>query len=204
MGNYFLNINKQERQNILDKHKSVYDGFVTEYGQSINNQPLYVQDFANDKNGITVSNKGVVKNYTNVNINESDFPIDNIDSKPKFKMDIKSIDFNRNEDNGDWVGELMSSDSELEEGFDDFDMKYFRDGVDFSDEEFPKRNKYSKRMVKRDLEDLDYFDSRVDRFGDDNFNEYDFYSELDEEDETEVKEKIQESLNMFRRFKKYN
>ena len=37
-----------------------------------------------------------------------------------------------------------------------------------------------------------------------NFNEYDFYSELDEEDESEVKEKIEESLNMFKRFKKYN
>jgi len=104
MGNYFLNITKQEKQNILDKHKTVYDGFVTEYGQSINNQPLYVQDFANDKNGITVSNKGVVKNYTNVNINESDFPIDNIDSNPKFKMDIKT---SKSDESGDWVGELM-------------------------------------------------------------------------------------------------
>jgi len=201
MGNYFLNITKQEKQNILDKHKTVYDGFVTEYGQSINNQPLYVQDFANDKNGITVSNKGVVKNYTNVNINESDFPIDNIDSNPKFKMDIKT---SKSDESGDWVGELMSSDSELDEGFDDFDMKHFRGGVDFSDREFPEVNKYSRKMVKRDLEDLDYFDSRVDRPEDDNFNEYDFYSELDEEDESEVKEKIEESLNMFKRFKKYN
>jgi hypothetical protein len=204
MGNYFLNITKQEKQNILDKHKTVYDGFVTEYGQSINNQPLYVQDFANDKNGITVSNKGVVKNYTNVNINESDFPIDNIDSKPKFKLDVRPFDSGNYEDSGDWVGELMSSDSELEEGFDDFDMKHFRDGVDYSEEEFPPMNKYSKKFVKRDLEDLDYFDSRIDRLGDGGFNEYDFYSELDEEEESEVKEKIEESLNMFKRFKKYN
>jgi hypothetical protein len=34
-------------------------------------QPLFVQDFANDKNGVTVSNKFDVKHYTNVGINES-------------------------------------------------------------------------------------------------------------------------------------
>ena len=84
MANYFLNITKQDKENILNKHRTVYDGFVTQYGQSINNQPLYVQDFANDKNGITVSNKGVVKNYTNVNINESMIPIDNINNEQEF------------------------------------------------------------------------------------------------------------------------
>jgi hypothetical protein len=34
-------------------------------------QPLYTQDFANDKGGITVNNRGEVKKYTNVGINES-------------------------------------------------------------------------------------------------------------------------------------
>jgi len=31
---------------------------------------LYVQDYANDKGGITVNNKGEVKTYTNMRINE--------------------------------------------------------------------------------------------------------------------------------------
>lgn len=69
MNAYFVNVTKEERENILDKHKNVYDGYVTNYVQT-NQQPLYVQDFANDKDGITISNKGVVKNYTNMNINE--------------------------------------------------------------------------------------------------------------------------------------
>ena len=69
MSAYFVNITKEERENILDKHKNVYDGYVTNYVQP-EQQPLYVQDFANDKDGITISNKGVVKNYTNMNINE--------------------------------------------------------------------------------------------------------------------------------------
>jgi hypothetical protein len=61
-----------EKNDILNQHKKVYDGFVTTYGQQINQQPLYVQDYANDKEGVTVSNKGVVKPYTNMNINEAD------------------------------------------------------------------------------------------------------------------------------------
>ena len=69
MNAYFVNVTKEERENILDKHKNVYDGYVTNYVQT-NQQPFYVQDFANDKDGITISNKGVVKNYTNMNINE--------------------------------------------------------------------------------------------------------------------------------------
>lgn len=151
MGNYFLNINKQEKQNILDKHKTVYDGFVTKYGQSINNQPLYVQDFANDKNGITVSNKGVVKNYTNVNINEINIPIDNVGLKRNI-----GLDFNNNkdeyEDDTDWVNQLMSSGDELGE----------------------------------------------------ETNEFDLYTEIDEDEQEPLKDNVYESLNMFKRFKKYN
>jgi hypothetical protein len=151
MGNYFLNINKQEKQNILDKHKTVYDGFVTKYGQSINNQPLYVQDFANDKNGITVSNKGVVKPYTNVNINEINMPIDNVGLKRNI-----GLDFNNNkdeyEDDTDWVNQLMSSGDELGE----------------------------------------------------ETNEFDLYTEIDEDEQEPLKDNVYESLNMFKRFKKYN
>jgi hypothetical protein len=70
MNAYFFKMNQAEKNAILDQHKQVYDGFVTSYGQNINQQPLYVQDFANDKMGITVNNKGEVKTYTNMRINE--------------------------------------------------------------------------------------------------------------------------------------
>jgi hypothetical protein len=59
----------EERKNILDQHKDLYDGYVTRYNQS-NEQPLYVQDFANDKAGITVNNRGEVGEYRNMRINE--------------------------------------------------------------------------------------------------------------------------------------
>jgi hypothetical protein len=67
---YFLNVPNEERENILNQHKNVYDGYVTNYAKP-HEQPLYIQDFANDKDGITVSNKGVVKRYTNMGINEN-------------------------------------------------------------------------------------------------------------------------------------
>jgi hypothetical protein len=59
----------EERTNILDQHKEIYDGYVTQYANT-NEQPLYVQDLANDKNGITVNNRGEVGTYRNTNINE--------------------------------------------------------------------------------------------------------------------------------------
>jgi hypothetical protein len=78
MAAYFFNITEEERNNILDKHKHLYDGYVTNYGTN-KEQPLYVQDLANDKNGITVNNRGEVKKYTNMGINESmDLPLDMI------------------------------------------------------------------------------------------------------------------------------
>jgi lysine/ornithine N-monooxygenase len=69
MNAYFFNITNEERSNILDKHKEIYDGYVTQYAKP-NEQALYTQDFANDKNGITVNNKGEVGEYRNMNINE--------------------------------------------------------------------------------------------------------------------------------------
>jgi hypothetical protein len=70
MNAYFFKMNKAERNEILDQHRQVYDGYVTTYGQQINQQPLYVQDFANDKVGLVVNNKGIVKPYSNMRINE--------------------------------------------------------------------------------------------------------------------------------------
>lgn len=70
MNAYFFNVSNEERSNILDKHKEIYDGYVTQYGQGNNQQPLYTQDYANDKGGITVNNKGNVGEYRNININE--------------------------------------------------------------------------------------------------------------------------------------
>jgi hypothetical protein len=71
MKQYYFNVTNEERENILDKHKTIYDGYVTEYGNNSNMTPLYVVDMAKDKDGVTVNNKGEVSGYKNVGINES-------------------------------------------------------------------------------------------------------------------------------------
>jgi hypothetical protein len=233
MNQYFFKITKEERENILDKHKTLYDGYVTEYSKGENKQPLYVQDFANDKNGITVSNKGNVKSYTNVNINED---IDRHDRISDGKNDLKNgtvdmdsmIDMNANSDiyHDDYpspgyddevnfisLGQFYNDDIdtddcdhcgndfeiELGEGFDDYDIMDLRGGVDYTEKEFPKSNKY-----KIDLSDLNLGDTMEPK-KDDGFDSVDIdFEEIDEDILPEFVEKLHESLDMFRRFKKYN
>ena len=63
-------LSSEEKSNILDQHKSVYNGYQTMQPQVSNTQPLTVYDFAGDKDGMVVNNKGEVKKYTNMGINE--------------------------------------------------------------------------------------------------------------------------------------
>jgi len=63
-------LSAEEKSDILDKHRHVYDGYRTMQPEVSNQQPLYVHDFAGDKEGIVVNNKGEVKKYTNMGINE--------------------------------------------------------------------------------------------------------------------------------------
>lgn len=63
-------MSNEEKQSILDKHKTLYDGYRTMQPEVLKQQPLYVQDFANDKGGVTLSNKNNITTYKNVGINE--------------------------------------------------------------------------------------------------------------------------------------
>jgi len=63
-------LSSEEKSDILDQHKSVYNGYQTMQPQVSNTQPLTVYDFAGDKEGLVVNNKGEVKKYTNMGINE--------------------------------------------------------------------------------------------------------------------------------------
>jgi hypothetical protein len=62
---------ENEKENILTQHKELYNGYQTLNPAAMEKiQPLYTQDFANDKKGLTVNNRGDVMNYTNMGINE--------------------------------------------------------------------------------------------------------------------------------------
>lgn len=152
MNAYFFNLTREEKENILDKHKHVYDGFTTQYVKP-NEQPLFVQDFANDKGGITINNKGEVGHYRNVGINED------IMSGAKFEPE-ENIESEEMDEQMDMIGD----------GEDDFEHGTFDD----EEENFD------------DLEDMDIM-----------------LLDLEDDLQESVKEKINESLDMFRRFKNY-
>jgi hypothetical protein len=78
-------LSASEKSDILDQHKSLYNGYQTMQPQVSNTQPLTVYDFAGDKEGLVVNNKGEVKKYTNMGINEQS----NI--TPKKSVEIKKI-----------------------------------------------------------------------------------------------------------------
>ena len=242
MAQYFFKMTNEDKNNILNQHKTIYDGYVTEYGQQTNKQPLYVQDYANDKVGLVVSNKGVVKPYTNMGINESHTGLDMIggdshdQSEYKYRhlkngtVDLDDYGFNSdneeypspnedefeyislgniNDDDDDSVDDFKNrsmynpyydeEEDELEEGFDDFKIMDLRGGVDYSEKEFPKSNKY-----KVNMSDINRGDT-IDTFDDGNFNNLDFdFEEVDEDVLPEFMEKLHESIDMFRRFNKYN
>lgn len=177
MNAYFFNTTPEERKNILDQHKHLYDGYVTKYNQESNQTPLYVQDLANDKMGITINSKGDVKNYTNFKINES--PLDRISDGPldlkNGTVDIDSVE-DTNEDNIEFMHDVLPSPSESD-GFEE----EMEDNYD---------------QYEYDIDELeDYSSEEIDE---------EVYEDLDEDIVESFKYQIKESLDMFRRFKKYN
>lgn len=67
---YMLNISDEEKQALLNQHSKPYDGYQTLRFPEPDNR-LRTYDPAGDKGGITVNNRGEIKSYTNVGINES-------------------------------------------------------------------------------------------------------------------------------------
>jgi hypothetical protein len=181
MNAYFFNTTKEERENILDQHKKLYDGYVTKYNQESNMTPLYVQDLANDKGGITVNNKGNVTQYKNIGINES--PLDRIADGPK---DLKNgtVDLDDAPNDRSEVDSIIMHDrypSPVEE--DSFG--------EYEDEMMANNDEY-----EYDIDELEDYSAE-------DISE-DLFTEIEEDKLPEFMSKINESLDMFKRFKKYN
>jgi hypothetical protein len=212
MNAYFFKMTKEEKSNILDQHKTLYDGYVTRYNQESNQYPLYVQDYANDKNGITVSNKGNVKQYTNININES--PLDRIGDGP-YDLKNGTVDIDSYMDTEDrntqFMHDVYPSPNEEEFDYESFgnyadDMKQNEDQYEY---DIDQLEDYSSEEINETFDD-DFEDSEQDdpfiEMGE-GFEEVDneeIISNVDEEDLPEFYSQLQESLDMFKRFKKYN
>ena len=192
MNSYFFGITKEEKENILDQHKKPYDGYVTQYIKP-EVQPLYVQDFANDKEGLTVNNKGEVKHHTYMGINEDVF------SGTKFEPEV-SFDEGETDEQLDMIGD----------GEDDLEHGTFEDDDDTDIMLIsPEHDKYDNE--EDDYKDLSmynpyYGDDEEPEFEDMDIEDVLGLSNDDEEDDeiiSSLQEQVNKSLDMFRRFKNY-
>jgi len=176
MNAYFFKMNNEEKENILDKHKELYNGYATNNVTS-NMQPLYTQDYANDKGGITVNNQGDVMTYRNMGINESVTENEDI-VDDEYYMSL-----------GEKLDMIGDGPYDLPNGT-----------VDVDDTE-------NEIMVLMSPEtDGEYFDHDLDDDDnyEDNWEEDVFGDDFDENEMGEISFNIQESIDMFNRFKKYN
>jgi hypothetical protein len=163
-----------ERNNILDQHKTIYDGFATQYGQP-KEQPLYVQDFANDKGGITLNNKGEVKSYTNMRINEDVYTGSMGTPEKTFEDQEFMVS----------IGEKLDM---IGDGPKDLDHGTFEDD---ETEMLVSPEGEIDLFVDDDKDDFDEIDLEK------------MFEQIDEDIVEPLQEQINKTLDMFKRFKNY-
>jgi hypothetical protein len=189
----------EERNNILDQHKEIYDGYVTSYAQPAKEQPLYTQSYANDKGGINVNNRGEVSAYSNLRINEmrhdgkstglfsDEEPMEEDYMSPGAQFDITPT-FESDEDDEFMVSAGKHRDM-IGDGPEDLDHGTFED--DDSDMVLvsPEYDEYD------DEDDTLEFNVDNKRFDDE---------DIDQDEVEGLFDDLRESLDMFKRFTKYN
>jgi len=210
MNAYFFKMTNEEKNNILDQHKEIYDGYVTSYAQPEKNQPLYTQDYANDKEGVTVNNKGEVSSYKTMKINEmhADGKSTGLFSneEPKEQGHISpgsqyepEESFESEEDEGHYVsmGEQLDM---IGDGDDDLEHGTFEDDEDFEELEDELFNDDDiMALTNPDDSDDDFDLNIIDLFGLE-----DEVDEFEQGEQDDIISNITESLDMFKRFMKYN
>ena len=158
----------KERQSILKQHSTVYDGYATGNVQS-NMTPLTVYDATKDKGGITVDNKGNVKQYTNNRINEIAAKPGNYDEiEPAYEFE------------SDGPQQSMT-----QMGIGKRPYEFVSDGP---------------TDVYEDEDEIE----EEDMYEDPNFQELLDKDEVIQSKRDEIEESVFKSLNMFKRFKKFN
>lgn len=196
MNSYFFKMNKEEKDNILDQHKQAYDGYVTRYNQESNQTPLYVQDYANDKNGITVNNKGVVKPYTNMGINEA--VIDTIGDGPN-DLENGTVDLDSEMNGNSYPSPNEDEESYISLGGYSEDMEQNLDQYEYDIDELED---FSTDEIYEMYHESDEEEESEDEFKD--LSLYNPYYDEDEDEEDELTLSVNESLDMFKRLIKYN
>ena len=205
MNAYFFKMTNEERDNILDQHKTIYDGYVTSYAQQPKEQPLYTQDFANDKQGITVSNKGVVTAYKNMGINEMRY-----DHKSTGLFADEENGFKETMEQGHISGGSIYEPEESFESEDKDDDYYVSLGENLDMIGDGEDDLEHGVFGHEDEEDMVLISPEVDFDDEDddelvfNLDDKIFDDEIDDEESEGLFDDLRESLDMFKRFTKYN
>lgn len=114
-------MSQNEKNNILNKHQEVYMGYKKVHTPINEPQSLFVQDFANDKSGITVNGDGEVSEYNN--------KIYMKESKEKICSECGSV---MNEDMCEQCGSEMEEDIyDVEDLNSDNEFDYVEEDVEF-------------------------------------------------------------------------
>ena len=147
-----------EKENILSKHNTPYDGYAA-LNQNPNNQiALSVQDFAKDKQGMTVGNNGKVQAFTNVGINEQMYG-QNLDIEqdldPKAGFDYIQGSSN-DEDTFEGMHKNLYKKKKVKEQYDEVDPAYDFDTD--GPEEFNAKTDFDtiNQQIQAQQDELDY------------------------------------------------
>lgn len=222
-------LNNEDKNNILQKHREIYNGYRTVWQPVSNEQPLYVQDFANDKLGVQVDNKGGVSSYNNkvymreqveeteldeMSVEEDIYDVEDLHGKFDY-IESKENDLDEFESAfSDELGEEISGPlySEVEPAYDfvsdgpmqseEFSESFF-DTSDYESLDFPM-DKFSEEDEYREYPSFDLpLEKRIRKTPESDIIDIDF-EEIDDDMKENFliqKNKIDE---MFLRFSKYN
>ena len=196
MKNFLFNISEEERKNILDKHKTLYDGYAVRQNVP-NTQPLYVQDLANDKEGITVNGNGEVSSYNNkVYMKESK----NICSECGLYEDVCECGKGgMYETECKECGGIMKEGECTECGYKMGDISK-SDSFDYVEEQSFEAPKIINTEAECDeCGKGGMYEKEIDEILDEIEEEIEFKEETES-----IKESIQESLSWFKKFENYN
>jgi hypothetical protein len=170
----FSMMSDEERQQIKQQHSKLYDGYAVGNVPS-NMTPLTVYDAAQDKEGVTVTANGEVKTYRNHNINE-------IAAKNLHYDEIDpAYDF---DSHGPQQNMVQSIEGEKPYEFDSHGPADPFGGQPDSESTSHEQPKDEYNFV--DLLDMEsYLDNKETKVN-------------------EIKESVNKTLEMFKKFKKYN
>ena len=193
----FSMMSDEERQQIKQQHSKLYDGYAIGNVPS-NMTPLTVYDAAQDKEGITVTANGEVKTYRNHNINEiaaKNLHYDEIDAA--YDFDSPGPQQNMTQSNPGTKPYEFDSRGPGDENLGYNDYNQTTPPYDF-DSQGPADPFYGGGYQTGDEGDGNNLKKDFE------FDMVDFEDYIEGKDKENIEESVFKTIDMFKRFKKFN